>query len=768
MLMKQRLPLLLFTTLACTPLLSAKTVSGKIFAEADTIPVSAASCTLVAENLTLSTARSADNGSFTISTDRKGNMTLTVEKEGFDPTEIIIDSGKETIDLGIVWLTSSTTLEEFTVEGRTEFDAKGRTIIYPGSADVKASDDALSLFQKLPLAGLISDPINRAISVLGSAPVIIIDGVPSSVSDLLVLQPKQIEKVEYSIIPPARYAAQGRTGYLNITLKQRNDGGTVYLWGRSAFNTVFVDGSFDVSYHQGPSKFQISTGPSWRNYHKVDDFRQEAYIGSDGFRLDLESKSRTPFNYFSFPNLLRYVYAPKPSTVFSATLNVSSFSDHRTSAGHTLDFLHDDYDFDNQQRSRDFGTALDLYFRHDFNDSHSLEAEMTGTLKNSSYERTNIYRYLSGRTEEYPVDINGDRSSLITDISYTYNMSSRSELTAGLTNTLSHNKNEYQLTDYTPTLTENNNNIYVQYATSFSRFYASLRTGARLNWLRNDDDRRHYIRNLSSLQLQWTPTSLFSLSASANYSNGVPGLSSLTDYEQQTTPYLISNGNPDLKSSHSVSANLRPSLRYRKLTLLGMVAYRTTIDGTYADISYLGNGMFLSQSSNFKRNETWTAMLQVQMSNLKGFGFNATVEYDHYAADFGDWRKTLGSWSGYINLWYNYRKFTFSYYRLFSGKSLYAQTVSKGENNDALQVTYRPDKHWTMTLSWMYMFEKKGTQYPAWGYSPVNPYYLTRHIRDNANMVCLSVSYTLDFGSIFRSARRNLNNSDRDSSILKL
>ena len=35
-------------------------------------------------------------------------------------------------------------------------------------------------------------------------------------------------------------------------------------------------------------------------------------------------------------------------------------------------------------------------------------------------------------------------------------------------------------------------------------------------------------------------------------------------------------------------------------------------------------------------------------------------------------------------------------------------------------------------------------------------------------MVTLSLTYTADFGSLFRTARRNLNNSDSSSSLLRL
>lgn len=85
---------------------------------------------------------------------------------------------------------------------------------------------------------------------------------------------------------------------------------------------------------------------------------------------------------------------------------------------------------------------------------------------------------------------------------------------------------------------------------------------------------------------------------------------------------------------------------------------------------------------------------------------------------------------------------------------------------DALDFQYKPDKHWTFDIGWYYMFCKKGTQYPSWNYSMVNPSYRFRNIENNGNMICLSISYQADFGSLFRTARRGLNNRDTGSSFL--
>ena len=141
---------------------------------------------------------------------------------------------------------------------------------------------------------------------------------------------------------------------------------------------------------------------------------------------------------------------------------------------------------------------------------------------------------------------------------------------------------------------------------------------------------------------------------------------------------------------------------------------------------------------------------------------------DSYESRGAGWKHTLTSVSGWINVWWSKGPFSVSYWRKFPGKTLYGQTVSRDENADALSFSYTPDKHWTLSAQWMYMFERGGVYYPSWVYSDVAPSVTKRHIKDNANMVMLSVSYSADFGSIFRSSRRSLNNTDTGSSLMKL
>lgn len=119
-------------------------------------------------------------------------------------------------------------------------------------------------------------------------------------------------------------------------------------------------------------------------------------------------------------------------------------------------------------------------------------------------------------------------------------------------------------------------------------------------------------------------------------------------------------------------------------------------------------------------------------------------------------------------MWWDKGPYTISYRRKIPGKYLNGFYESKNENGDALQFEYKPDKHRTLGASRMYMFDRKGSKYPSWSYSYVSPYSKDSYIKHNGNMAVLSVSYSADFGSIFRSSSRSLNNSDNSSSLLKM
>lgn len=538
---------ILFLSLICSlPLINARTIHGIVLSSGDSTAVAGADCRLMSDGRFIAGTAADDKGIFSLETEIKSALNLEITMAGFSSTNIIVESGGKNLNIGTVYLDEGVTLNEVTVAGNTVVKSKGRTIVYPSSSDVRASATTISLFQKLPLAGLQANPVNRNFTVDGGTPVILINGVPSSVDDVNALQPKDIEKIEYSRFTPARYADSGNSGFINITLKERNDGGQVYAWGRSAVNTAFVDANILASYHQGPSQISVQYRPSWRNYQAVYDNTVESYVGED-FRVDLEEHDRNPFSYHYHALRLKYDFSPGAKTLFSATFSATPNFNKSRSIAHTIDSELGTYDNNNLTTSKDFTPSLDLFLRQDFNEKNSMEVQVVGTLSSSDYRRDNNYIFSDGSEDSYIMNVDSRRRSLISEISYIHTFSEKTSLSAGFQNTVSRSTNTYLNSDYKPILSENNNYAYVRLGQTVGKFYFALATGAKMFWIKNDLNKRNFIRNLSSAQISWNINSSWSLQGSFRYSPAIPSLTALTDYPQQTTPYLISNGNPDLK-----------------------------------------------------------------------------------------------------------------------------------------------------------------------------------------------------------------------------
>lgn len=465
---------------------------------------------------------------------------------------------------------------------------------------------------------------------------------------------------------------------------------------------------------------------------------------------------------------LKYDYSPNKRTLFSVTFKATPSANKSRVIAHTDDSELGWYDSHNVSKGNNFSPSLDLFLRHDFNDRNSLEAQAVGTLSSNDYRRDNHYTFADGSEQTYVMNVDSRRRSLISEVSYIHDFSDRTQLSVGYQNTVSRSTNTYLTTDDRPLLTENNNYVYARLGQQIGDVYLSAATGAKLFWIKNDLNRRHFIRNLSSLKVSWRIDNRWNVTGAFRYSPSIPSLTALTDYPQQISPYLVSNGNPDLKVAERFLFQLMPGFQYKKLNTSLLMSVDKMNNRVISDVAYLGDGLFLSQSINVKSSYSYRTNLNVKISDIYGFGLNAYAGFVRYTCSCDSWSHTLNSFEGSFTLWWTKGPYTISYWRKFPGKNLWGHYVGKDENGDALQLEYKPNKHWTFGASWMYMFDRKGTRYPSWDYSDVNPAFRDRHIKDNGNMVVLSVSYNADFGSIFNTARRNLDNSDGASSLLKM
>ncbi|MDE6547788.1 MAG: carboxypeptidase-like regulatory domain-containing protein, partial [Muribaculaceae bacterium] len=166
--------------------MSARIIQGEVRSDSDSTIVVGATCRLMSGTQFIEGVQTENDGKFELSTSLKTKLTLEISMVGYNPTEILIESDKN-VDVGTVYLSEGVMLDEVQVNASSMIDAKGRTVIFPAGSDVRASSTAISLFQKLPLAGLEANPINRSLTVDGGTPFILINGVPSTMEDFNAL-----------------------------------------------------------------------------------------------------------------------------------------------------------------------------------------------------------------------------------------------------------------------------------------------------------------------------------------------------------------------------------------------------------------------------------------------------------------------------------------------------------------------------------------------------------------------------------------------------
>jgi hypothetical protein len=137
--------------------ISARDIRGLVLADNDSSAVVGALCELKVNSSVVAKAVTDNDGSFAIDDNSKANANLVVSMTGYSNTEIFIPAGSKNIDLGTIYINNNVTLDELTVTAQQVMQGKeGRTIVIPSNADVKASSTALSLFDKLPLPGLLT------------------------------------------------------------------------------------------------------------------------------------------------------------------------------------------------------------------------------------------------------------------------------------------------------------------------------------------------------------------------------------------------------------------------------------------------------------------------------------------------------------------------------------------------------------------------------------------------------------------------------------
>ena len=298
------------------------------------------------------------------------------------------------------------TLQEVTVRGSKVVQRVDGQTIYPTRQQLESSTNGYSLLSKLTLPHLRIDPVMHtitALSNLGNVQVRI-NGIMASKEDLLALDMKAVQHIDYIDNPGVRYG-EGIAYVVNIIVKKPVSG---YDIGADLTNTLTaVNGDETVygKFNYGKSEFGVNYSLGYQNFKGTGYEEQATYELESGEKRSILRQQLDGQNK-SLNHNIQLTYSLSDSNyVFQSKLSAS-----RDILPHRLWSKFDS--FEDCSSSRTSSPALDLYFHRDFKRHQSLTANAVATyIKTDSHAEHN-------EGGNYAYNVTGKTYSLWTEAVY--------------------------------------------------------------------------------------------------------------------------------------------------------------------------------------------------------------------------------------------------------------------------------------------------------------------------------------------------------------
>ena len=742
------------------------TIQGCVLASSDSTALIGASVGLFDDKGQLTTGVSTESeGQFAIQADPQVVRDLRISSVGYTPITIeIAGDAQGVIALGTLYMSEdSQLLDQVVVQGeRSRVD---KMLLFPKQAELARSQDFLSLLQTMHLRGLTIDLMNKQATIRGGAVQWQIDGVPRTIEDVQSIDPERILRIEYSDMVSARYTDRGIGGIVNVILKERLHGGSVWAQVESALTTGFVNGALGARYDRGRHSFTLDYNNGFRNYRKRFAYLETKYIAPHQELIRTETPEASPFGYLVQDLNLSYLYKPSERQQFSATLRNEFLNYHSNSTSQIAQSDSDPFHRESSVKERSYTPALDLYYTNMLSNGGKLEVNLVGSYSGGHRDFL-LQDQMPTQLREVQNSVDVSRTALIGEVVYNHPFSSHFILATGLQHTTAYSLNKY--VEVTDNLLENNSYLFANAQGQLGKVQYSIGTGAKLFVVQDATDRKSFVRNQSTLSLFYSPINHLTLVLKSTYLPTLPSLSMLSRVRQRVDDLMVTSGNPDLKAAQSLYNRLGVYYQTELLTSNVDLSINNTWSPILWDATYdATGGYFLTRATNGRYNRQYSISWQGGLNNLWNFlTLQGTVRYDIFRTHTGVASYKLNSLYWDASVMMSYKGWTLGYAYLHPQWTLSGHTKSLGENSSRLMLLYKY-RDWNFYASCIFPFTPRGSEYRSESLSPVIPSTSHVYILDNRNMVTVGVSWRLNFGKQLQLIDRTLQNRDSNESVVK-
>ncbi|MEI6766451.1 MAG: TonB-dependent receptor [Bacteroidota bacterium] len=561
-------------------------------------------------------------------------------------------------DLGVIHLEPTVAnLSEVAINGekqQMEYNLD-KKVINVDKDMVSAGGTAIDIMQKIPS---VSVDVEGTVSLRGSSNVtILVDGRPSTFTDLDQIPAGMIDKVEIVTNPSARYDPDGMSGIINIVMKKPKEAGYNGMVSLNAGTGDKYTGSVNLNFRQ--KKVNIFANYDFRYFSMkgyTDQNRESTYNDTSSF-LDQHQNSGRLGQFNNFKAGADFFINDKNTLTITGEYGIRKFTTNETTHYAALNYL-------------DFPTSYYVRQTHGTNSGGGPEGEInykkTFKKKNQEFtsnisfeqnpgDNTSLMAYEPYHLDYTPISVEPDlqnsitkslNTSIIGQADYFMPLWAGGRMETGYKYSYKNSDLDYLqenkaggAPDWIKDTNTSNNFVYNEqihaayliYSNSIANF--KYQAGVRAEYATTISNQKtsgqkftnSYFNFFPTIHLKYEFTEENALQLSYSRRVNRPSWRSLNPFINNSDPLNISAGNPYLKPEYINSFELAHLISIKKTSLSTTVFYRQ-IDHIISRIMTLEpGGVTYSTYQNLNKGQSYGLELIVSQQVGKWWKINANA-----------------------------------------------------------------------------------------------------------------------------------------------
>lgn len=686
------------------------------------------------------------------------------------------------VEKEIVPIDTTLHLSEVVVKAARVIHKVDRDIILPNAKIKENSSNGYDLLRKLHLPNLKVNEAQQSISSYLGGVQVRINDIKATVQDILALQPNDVTRIEYIDDPGVRYGDANLAVVINYVVKKRYVGyvggvnTTQALWERFNNSNAFF------RYNYKKSEFGLSYRLNYRWYDKRRQDSHAVYLQPDGLERTVDYVGQDAEMTYNSHNL-------------QLSYNLSDPGKYSLNVRFGLDWMNSPYNkklqkvFETGRQdlllfTNDFGhvrnPVLDIYYSLNLPKKQSLVINVVGThLGSDNIHRQNEYvlqndvdeTLSSSPLHDYGYEANGSKYSLITEAIYTKLLNKVLSFSGGTNYAVSRTDNKYTGSQNVTTVL-NSNNVYLfsQLDGRLSKI-ANFQLGLGANYISIVQGNVGFHKWTFRPKLTLASNSIknFRIRLTGSINPQVPSLSQLSEVRQQGSTMQADDGNSTLKATSTYNGTLGFTWNNKIVDVYwgGNMSYTpdaimtSILPQQQADGSYL----YVWKPENQKSFTSYFAYTTLVFHVIPDiFDIQGELQYQHLRSRGLDYSHDFEPLHYGLTASLNLKKWYVEYHFANAWEQLSGESRSAGEKQSTLTVSYK-HKNLRLGLSCLLLGYPQGFDYKN---RTNSKYYVSRgvtYIKNNGNMLMFTLGYTFSHGRKYKTDRRKLNNSDKETGL---